>query len=155
VRFTHPTDLQFNAMSREQILAAIPHRPPFLMVDEIVEWTDTRIVCTKKFTGKEDFFAGHYPGYPLVPGVLLCEAAMQAGAILLSRLFTAEDNKIPVAAKMKDVRFKRIVRPGELIRMEVELVERMIDIFFLKAKVTVEDQIAVRFEFACTATDKM
>ena len=62
---------------------------------------------------------------------------------------------MPVAAKMNDVRFKRIVRPGELIRMEVELVERMIDIFFLKAKVTVEDKIAVRFEFACTATDKM
>ena len=49
-------------MSREQILAAIPHRPPFLLVDEIVEWTDSRIVCTKVFTGKEDFFAGHYPG---------------------------------------------------------------------------------------------
>ena len=142
-------------MSREQILAAIPHRPPFLLVDEIVEWTDSRIVCTKVFKGREDFFAGHYPGFPLVPGVLLCEAAMQAGAILLSRLFTAEDNKIPVAAKMKDVRFKRIVRPGELIRMEVELVERMIDIFFLKAKVTVEGKLAVRFEFACTATDKM
>jgi 3-hydroxyacyl-[acyl-carrier-protein] dehydratase len=143
-----------NTMSREQILAAIPHRPPFLLVDEIVEWTDSRIVCTKVFTGKEDFFAGHYPGYPLVPGVLLCEAAMQSGAILLSRLFKAEDNKIPVAAKMKDVRFKRMVRPGELIRMEVEMIERMADIFFLKAKVTVEDQIAVRFEFACTAADK-
>jgi 3-hydroxyacyl-[acyl-carrier-protein] dehydratase len=141
-------------MSREQILAAIPHRPPFLLVDEIVEWTESRIVCTKVFTGREDFFAGHYPGYPLVPGVLLCEAAMQAGAILLSKHFTGLENKVPVAAKMNGVRFKRIVRPCELIRMEVELVERMIDIFFLKAKVTVEDQIAVRFEFACTAAEK-
>jgi len=141
-------------MSREQILAAIPHRPPFLLVDEIVEWTDSRIVCTKVFSGREDFFAGHYPGYPLVPGVLLCEAAMQSGAILLSRHFTGLENKVPVAAKMNDVRFKRIVRPGEVIRMEVELVERMVDIFFLKAKVTVEDKIAVRFEFACTAADK-
>ena len=154
VRFTHPTELRFNAMSREQILAAIPHRPPFLLVDEIVEWTDSRIVCTKVFSGKEEFFAGHYPGYPLVPGVLLCEAAMQSGAILLSRLFKAEDNKIPVAAKMNDVRFKRIVHPGELIRIEVELVERMADIFFLKAKVTVDDKIALRFEFACTAAEK-
>jgi 3-hydroxyacyl-[acyl-carrier-protein] dehydratase len=142
-------------MSQEQILAAIPHRPPFLFVDEIVEWTDSRIVCTKVFTGKEDFFAGHYPGYPLVPGVLLCEAAMQCGAILLSRHFKAEDHKVPVAAKLNDVRFKRMVRPGEIIRMEVELTERMSDIFFLNAKVTVEDKIAVRFEFACTATDKM
>jgi 3-hydroxyacyl-[acyl-carrier-protein] dehydratase len=141
-------------MSREQILAAIPHRPPFLLVDEIVEWTEARIVCTKVFSGKEEFFAGHYPGYPLVPGVLLCEAAMQSGAILLSRLFKAEENKIPVAAKMKDVRFKRMVRPGELMRMEVELIERMADIFFLRAKVTVDGAVAVRFEFACTATDK-
>jgi 3-hydroxyacyl-[acyl-carrier-protein] dehydratase len=142
-------------MSREQILAAIPHRPPFLLVDEIVEWTDNRIVCTKTFTGKEDFFAGHYPGYPIVPGVLLCEAAMQTGAILLSRHFKAEDNKIPVAAKLEDVRFKRMVRPGELIRMEVELTERLADIFFLKAKSTVDGKIAVRFDFACTAAEKM
>jgi 3-hydroxyacyl-[acyl-carrier-protein] dehydratase len=141
-------------MSREQILAAIPHRPPFLLVDEILEWTESRIVCTKTFSGNEEFFAGHYPGYHLVPGVLLCEAAMQSGAILLSRLLKAEENKVPVAAKMKDVRFKRMVRPGELMRMEVELVERMADIFFLKAKVTVEDAVAVRFEFACTAADK-
>ena len=70
-------------MNREQILRAIPHRDPFLLVDAVVEQDESRIVCTKTFSGKEDFFAGHYPGYPLVPGVLLCEAAMQAGAILL------------------------------------------------------------------------
>jgi 3-hydroxyacyl-[acyl-carrier-protein] dehydratase len=140
-------------MSREQILAAIPHRPPFLLVDEIVEWSELRIVCTKVFTGEEDFFAGHYPGYPLVPGVLLCEAAMQCGAILLSKHFKDVKNKVPVAAKLNDVRFKRMVRPGETIRMEVELTERMADIYFLKAKSTVDGKIAVRFEFACTATE--
>ena len=63
--------------------AAIPHREPFLLVDEIVERAEARIVCSKTFSGREDFFAGHYPGHPIVPGVLLCEAAMQAGAILL------------------------------------------------------------------------
>ena len=141
-------------MSQNQILAAIPHRPPFLLVDEIIQWTDSRIVCTKVFTGKEDFFAGHYPGHPLVPGVLLCEAAMQCGAILLSKYFTSEENKIPVATRINDVRFKRMVRPGETICMEVELIERLADAFFLKAKVTVEDKIAVRFEFACTAAEK-
>jgi 3-hydroxyacyl-[acyl-carrier-protein] dehydratase len=141
-------------MSREQILSAIPHRPPFLLVDEIVEQSESRIVCTKVFSGTEDFFAGHYPGYPLVPGVLLCEAAMQCGAILLSKHFAGEKNKIPVATRINDVRFKRMVRPGEILRMEVELVERMADAYFLKAKVSVEDKIAVRFEFACTAADK-
>ncbi len=139
-------------MSRQQILAAIPHRDPFLLVDEIVEWTESRIECTKKFTGEEDFFAGHYPDYPLVPGVLLCEAAMQCGAILLSKHLEGTDGKVPVATRMNDVRFKRMVRPGETLRMEVELTEQLAGAFFLKAKVTVEGKVAVRFRFACTAT---
>ena len=138
-------------MTRQQIYDAIPHREPFLLVDEIVEWTDSRIVCTKVFTGEEEFFAGHFPGFPIVPGVLLCEASMQCGAILLSRLMLGEEGKLPVATRMNDVKFKRMVRPGETIRMEVDLVERLADAFFLKAKATVEGKVAVRFEFACTA----
>jgi 3-hydroxyacyl-[acyl-carrier-protein] dehydratase len=141
-------------MSRQQILDAIPHREPFLLVDDIVEWTDSRIVCVKTFSGREDFFAGHYPGYPLVPGVLLCEAAMQAGAILLSRHLTEANGRVPVATRMNDVRFKRMVRPGEEIRMEVELVERLANAFFLKAKSTVDGKVAVRFEFACAAAEQ-
>lgn len=136
---------------RAEIYAAIPHREPFLLVDEILEQTDGRIVCSKVFTGKEEFFAGHYPGFPLVPGVLLCEAAMQAGAILLSGHLAAIEGRVPVATRMNDVRFKRIVRPGETLRLEVELVERLADAFFLKAKVTVDGKIAARFDFACTA----
>ena len=82
----------------------------------------------------------------------LCEAAMQAGAILLSRQLADVGGNVPVATRMNDVRFKRMVRPGETLRMEVELVERLADAFFLKAKVTVDGNVAVRFEFACTAT---
>lgn len=140
-------------MSRQQIYDAIPHREPFLLVDEIVDWTDSRIECTKVFTGDEDFFAGHYPDFPLVPGVLLCEAAMQCGAILLSRHLADAGGKVPVATRMNDVRFKRIVRPGETIRMEVELTEQLANAFFLNAKVTVEGKVAVRFNFACTAAE--
>ena len=138
-------------MSRQQIYDAIPHREPFLLVDEIVDWADSRIVATKVFSGEEDFFAGHYPGRPLVPGVLLCEAAMQCGAILLSRHLAKAHGKVPVATRMGDVRFKRMVRPGETIRMEVELTEQLADAFFLKAKVTVDGKVALRFDFACTA----
>ena len=71
--------------NREQILNAIPHRPPMLLLDEIAEWQHKRIVCKKTFQPDEWFFQGHYPDFPLVPGVLLCEAAMQAGAVLLSK----------------------------------------------------------------------
>jgi len=141
-------------MSREQIYQAIPHRPPFLLVDEIVERNEDRIVCTKTFTGEEEFFAGHYPGDPLVPGVLLCEAAMQAGAVLLSKHLAGSGDKIPVATRMNNVRFKRIVRPGETARLEVDLNERLADAFFLAAKVIVEGKVAVRFDFACAAAPR-
>lgn len=141
-------------MSRQEIYDAIPHREPFLFVDEIVELTGQRIVCTKTFSAEEDFFKGHYPGYPLVPGVYLLEASMQCGAILLARQMAEAEGKMPVATRINDVRFKRIVRPGETLRMEVELVERVSTAYFLKAKVTVEGKVAVRFEFAVAAAEK-
>lgn len=138
-------------MSLAEIEQAIPHRPPFLLVDEILSREENRIVCAKRLTGDEFWFAGHYPGQPLMPGVLLCEAAMQAGAILLSK-FVEEpvSKKVPVATRMNDVRFKKMVRPGDRIELDVELVERLADAFFLKARVSVEGKVAVRFEFACT-----
>lgn len=137
-------------MSLDEVLAAIPHRPPFLLVDEIVERDERRIVCRKTFTGEEYFYAGHYPGQPITPGVLLCEAAMQAGAILVSQHIDAGREGVPVATRMNDVRFKRVVRPGETIDIEATLTERLADAFFLQAKVTCGGKVAVRFEFACT-----
>ncbi len=138
-------------MNKQQIYDAIPHREPFLLVDEILEQTDDTIICTKVFSGEEYFFSGHYPGFPLVPGVLLCEAAMQCGAILLSKRFADAEGKVPVATRLNNVRLKRMVRPGDMLRMEVTLNEQLADAFFLTAKVTVEGKTAVRFEFACTA----
>jgi 3-hydroxyacyl-[acyl-carrier-protein] dehydratase len=138
------------AMSLAQIHAAIPYRPPFLFLDEIVEWTDDRILCRKQFSGDEFFYQGHYPGFPLTPGVILCEAGMQAGAVLLSRHLAAEEKGVPVATRINDVRFKHMVRPGDTIEIEVELKERLANAFFLAAKVHVDGKLAVRFEFACT-----
>ena len=135
-------------MSREEILTAIPHRPPFLLVDEIVERDEKQIVCRKTFSEDEYFYAGHYPEFPITPGVLLCEAAMQAGAVLLAPLMADRDG-VPVVTRMNDVRFKRMVRPGETITMEVELTEQTARAFYLSAKVSVDGQVAVRLQFVC------
>ena len=143
-------------MTLEAIQAAIPHRPPFLLLDEIVEQSDDRIVCRKKFVGDEFWYQGHYPDYPLTPGVLLCEAAMQAGAVLLSAIIqnSGEDlaGGVPVATRMNNVQFRAMVHPGEEITLEVELVERLAKAFFMKAKVTnvSTGKLAARLEFACT-----
>jgi len=136
-------------MTKKAIHDAIPHRPPFLLVDEIVERDEQRIVCRKRFTGDEFWFAGHYPDYPLTPGVILCEAALQAGAILLAQQMVPTDG-VPVATRMNDVRFKKIVRPGDTIQLDVRITDCVSNAYYLAGKVTVEGQLAVRLNFACT-----
>jgi 3-hydroxyacyl-[acyl-carrier-protein] dehydratase len=137
-------------MSLEAIKAAIPHREPFLLLDEIVEQSADRIVCRRKFRGDEFWYQGHYPDYPITPGVLLCEAAMQAGAVLLAAHATDRPDRVPVATRANNVQFRQMVLPGDTIDIEVELVERLSDAFFMKARVTTGGKLALRFEFACT-----
>lgn len=136
-------------MSLDAIKDAIPHREPFLLVDEVVEQSEKRIICRKRFAGDEFWYRGHYPEFPLTPGVLLCEAAMQAGAVLLSKFASQGQGGVPVVTRMNNVKFKAMVRPGDMVDLEVELVERMADAFFMNAKVAVDGKIAVTFDFAC------
>jgi len=138
----------------QPILDRIPHRDPFLFLDEILEYESGRIVCQKTFREEEPFFQGHYPGFPLVPGVLLCESAMQAGALLLSKMFEEESSeslhgKMPVVAKMGEVRFKRMIRPGDRVKIEVKFKEKMTTIYFLHGKITFDGKTVLQFEFAC------
>jgi 3-hydroxyacyl-[acyl-carrier-protein] dehydratase len=135
-------------MTLEAIKSAIPHREPFLLVDEIVEQSDKRIVCRKRFTGDEFWYLGHYPEFPLTPGVLLCEAAMQAGAVLLTQ-HTAGMPGVPVVTRMNNVKFKSMVRPGDTVELEVVLSEKLTGAFFLDAKVSAAGRTAVTFDFAC------
>lgn len=141
-------------MSLEEIKSAIPHREPFLLIDEIVEQSESRIVCRKTFSGEEFWYRGHYPDFPITPGVILCEAAMQAGAVLLSKLVVDSTDSVPVATRANNVQFKKMVLPGDTIELEVELVERLSTAFFMNAKVTVDGKVACRFDFACTLTPK-
>ena len=139
-------------MASLEILAAIPHREPFLLIDEIVERDDNHIVCRKTFSGDEFWYQGHYPNFPITPGVLLCEAAMQAGAVLLSRQVADQPGMVPVATRADHVQFKKMVLPGDTIEIEVELLERLATAYFLKGRVTVDGKVAARLNFACTLT---
>ncbi len=128
---------------------AIPHRPPMLLVDEIVSQTEKQIVCRKTFSDTDFFIQGHFPGFPLVPGVILCECCLQSGAILLSQ-FTPQEGVVPVATRLDGVKFKRMVRPGETIQIEVTLNEVVSTAYFMTGKVLVDGKLAARLDFACS-----
>ena len=136
-------------MSRAEIEAAIPHRSPMLLLDEIVERGENVIRCQKTFREDEFFFQGHYPDYPLVPGVILCEAAMQAGAVLLSEMARDIDG-VPVAGRLSDVKFKKMIRPGDTIEIETRLNERIAAAFFLSSKVSSGGKTAATLDFVVT-----
>ena len=139
-------------MSNTAITSLIPHRPPFLWVDKIIEKTNTSIVAEKKIPEDLDVFQGHYPGQPLMPGVLLCESIFQTGALLLSSLISKtenEEHKIPVLTKIIGARFKRPVLPGETIELRVKLVETISSVCFFKGTAHVNGVMAVKTEFSC------
>lgn len=102
----------------------IPHRPPFLFVDEIVSTSATGLVARRTWRAEEDFYQGHYPGAPITPGVLLCEAVFQAAACYMALKARAAGAKpgegVPLIAKISEVRFRTPVYPGDTILLEVK-----------------------------------
>lgn len=136
-------------MTRDEIERLIPHRPPFLWIDRIREMDEQRIVAEKWIDPELDVFRGHYPQFPVLPGVLVCEAAFQAGAILIARVAPPADSTVPVVTRLNNVQFRQMVRPGDTLEIAVELTERLGAAFFLKAKATVAGKTAARLEFAC------
>lgn len=107
----------YDSVAIQQIL---PHRYPFLLVDKIIELEPrTRIVGIKQVTANEQFFVGHFPGAPVMPGVLQIEALAQVGAILALREFENRDDKIPFFSGLDEAKFRRPVVPGDTLRLEV------------------------------------
>ncbi len=141
-------------MSLEAILKAIPHREPFLLLDEIVEQSDDQIVCRKTFTGEEFWYPGHYPDYPITPGVLLCEAAMQAGAVLLSRFATEDGDQVPVVTRMNNVQFKKMVLPGDRVDLNVSLTDQLSGAYYMTGRVLVAETLAARLDFVCKLVER-
>jgi 3-hydroxyacyl-[acyl-carrier-protein] dehydratase len=138
-------------MNTDDIQQRIPHRPPFLWIDEVTDIGDRRIVARKFLDPQLDVFRGHYPHFPILPGVLLCEAAFQAAAILIAELEPPADGQVPVVTRVNNVKFRRPVRPGETMEIEATITERLANAYFLQATVRVNGQISARLEFACTA----
>jgi 3-hydroxyacyl-[acyl-carrier-protein] dehydratase len=143
-------------MIDEFILARIPHRPPFLWLDRVLEITGETIRAEKVVPEDLELFQGHYPEYPLMPGVLLCEAVFQAGALLIGELMRQDSTmsestgaSVPVLTRILGAKFKREVRPGDTLEISATLVERIGPAWLLKGKVRVGGKVAVQVEFAC------
>ena len=143
------------SLSNQEIQTHIPHRDPFLWIDEVPEVSESRIVARKFVDPKSDVFRGHYPGKPVFPGVLLVEAAMQAGGVLLARLPAGRipEGHVPVVARINNVRFRRIVRPGDTLEIVVELQGNVGNAFFFHAKVMVGGKIAAQFDYSCATAE--
>ena len=142
-------------MTKSLTLESIPHRAPFLFVDEIVEVSYQRIHTRKLADPEADFFRGHYPGQPVMPGVLLCECCFQAGALLIAHRLGADaaSQGLPVVTRIQNARFKRIVHPGQILDVEAVLDDVLDNAYFLTGRVTIDGQLVVRVTFACMQSD--
>ena len=141
-----------------EIYQRIPHRPPFLWIDTIIYLDNDQVVVEKHFPKDLDICRGHYPGHPIIPGVILCESVFQAGALLISKHTHGSDNKegVPVLTRIYGARFKREVNPGKTVTVRVRFKEIIGGAFLMKGKVLIEDKVAVSVDFACAmATDSI
>jgi 3-hydroxyacyl-[acyl-carrier-protein] dehydratase len=130
------------------ILARLPHRYPFLMIDRVLEVVPGKsIVAVKNVSANEYYFQGHFPGHPVMPGVLIIEALAQAGGILAYESVTAEERIwILYLAGLEEIRFKQTVRPGDQLVLRVELVKRRRNLWRFKAVAEVDGKLVAEAE---------
>ena len=145
-----------DAIAIDEILRRLPHRYPFLLIDRAVDYVaNTSIRGIKNVTFNEPFFPGHFPGAPVMPGVLQIEALAQTGALLMSKTLEADISKhLILFMSVESARFKRPVMPGDVMEMPVEVLFARRNIFKFRGRVEVAGELATECEFAAMKADR-
>jgi 3-hydroxyacyl-[acyl-carrier-protein] dehydratase len=147
-------------LDRAGLEALLPHRAPFLLLDAVEELDDDRVVCA--FTPRREdplfgpVYGGHYPGEPVTPGVLLSETVFQAGAVLVGhRLRQVSDGGggVPVVTRVRDARFRKVVRPETPLRIEAEIEDAVANAWYLKGAITDGGARVLTLRFTCALVD--
>jgi 3-hydroxyacyl-[acyl-carrier-protein] dehydratase len=134
----------------DEVMRRIPHRPPFLLIDRAEDYVENQsLVGIKLVTINEPYFAGHFPGRPVMPGVLIIEAIAQTGGVLMSKSMDVNvENKGIMFISVDNCRFRHPVRPGDVLRMPVEVMRARGDVFKFRGRGMVGDKVAAECEFA-------
>lgn len=142
-------------MKIEEIKKCIPHRYPFLLVDRVLELEEKRIVTIKNVTVNEEFFNGHFPGAPIMPGVLQVEALAQSGCIMLMKGSSADpEESLIVFTGIKNAKFRKSVVPGDQLVMEVLLANQRRNFISMEGKATVDGKVVCELEATAAIVPK-
>lgn len=137
-----------------QLREILPHRYPMLLVDRIVEMSDTKVVGLKNVSINEPFFQGHFPEYPIMPGVLIVEAMAQCGGVLALSDIQDRDRKIVLFTSIDRCRFRSPVTPGDQLRMELEILRQRGPVVKMRGRAFVEGRLVAQAELMCSIADK-
>ena len=139
----------------DQIARFLPHRYPFLLVDRIIEIeAGKRVVGLKNVTVNEEFFQGHYPGNPIMPGVLIIESMAQVGGLLMMQKLEHPEKRLPLLASINKVKFRQPVVPGDSLKIEAEVIKAKGSIAKMFAKGFVEDKLVAEAELMFALEEK-
>ena len=137
-----------------EIRGILPHRYPMLLVDRIIELDAERIVGIKNVTANEPFFAGHFPDFPVMPGVLIVEAMAQTAGVLVLKSIPDRENKRVLLVSIASAKFRKQVIPGDQLRIEMTVVRRKLTVAVMEGRATVNGVLVAEAEVMCKLADK-